>query len=285
MEERFDKIIEEITSKLSGDNEKDLKYLHEMCEQYKNHKYAKEIIRALSRLMYDMLPDDSRNEIDRLVKNQEQSYSSVIEEVRFNIYKRDFNKALSIIEPFINTIEEGHLFENDNASIFFTFNELFEEVLYREINKPEKDVRRATTPYSQLYFLYGSLLVEMEKTEEAASALEKALRWNPCDSQIRFEYIETFKMRKMLTEYQEQVSEAFKYIYRPEFLARGYRDFGYYFIEKKMYAEALTMYQLSLEFDKENKNAISELYYIEQTVGKEVKPLSNCYCSSQMSRI
>ena len=273
MNESLDQILKEITKDLSGDTEKDIKYLNKKCEEYKNHQYSKEIIRALSRIIYDLLPEENKKDIFQIVSNRQQSYQSALDEVRFNMFKKDFEKALSLIQSLVDDIENLGFFQDDQASEYYTFNSWFEEILYKVINEPERDVRRADFPYSHIYFLYGNILVELGRVEEAEKVLKEALRWNPCDSMIRFEYLETLKMRGMLKEYLEGVSEAFKYIYDPIYLARAYRDLGYYFIEKKMYPEATTMYYLSLEFDKENKNATSELYYIEQTVGKRIQPL------------
>lgn len=272
--ESFKDVMDSITLNLTGDPQKDLKYLNQMMEQYKDHKYASEIIRAIGRVMYDLLPEEGKEQIAQLTKNQEDSYQSVLEEVKFNMYKEDYDKALSLIEPLIHEIDEKSIHQDDSVSEYYSFNEAFEEILYKEISHPEREVRRAPTPYSNIYFLYGNLLVEMERIEEAEEALKKALRWNPCSSQVRFEYIETLKMQKRLEDYQKEVCNAFQYIFYPSFLARAYRDLGYYFIDKEMYPEAVTMYQLSLHFDPDNKVAVSELYYIEQSVGKQVNPLS-----------
>ena len=272
--ETFKDILDSITSKLTGDREKDFKYLQNMCEQYKDHRYAKEIIRALSRKMYDLLPKEERERISQLTKNQNDYYQSVIDEVKFNMYKRDVNKALSLIEPLVHEVDEQAEQQDDTESEYYSFDEMFEEVLYNEINHPEREVRRSPIPYSDIYFLHGNLLVELGRIEEAQESLRKAMRWNPCSSQIRFEYVETLKIQKKLDEYLKEVCKAFKYIFKPQFLARAYRDIGYYFIEKEMYSEAASMYHLSLQVEPDSRTAVSELYYIEQTLGKEPELLS-----------
>ena len=213
--ESFKDVMDSITLNLTGDPQKDLKYLNQMMEQYKDHKYASEIIRAIGRMMYDLLPEEDKEQIAQLTKNQEDSYHSVLEEVKFNMYKEDYDKALSLIEPLVHEIDEKSIHQDDSVSEYHSFNEAFEEILYKEISHPEREVRRAPTPYSNIYFLYGNLLVEMERIEEAEEALKKALRWNPCSSQIRFEYIETLKMQKRLEDYQKEVCNAFQYIFYP----------------------------------------------------------------------
>ena len=57
--------MHEITSGLTGNPEQDMKYLKETSEKYKDHQYSQEILRAIGRLMYEMIPDDKRAEVER----------------------------------------------------------------------------------------------------------------------------------------------------------------------------------------------------------------------------
>ena len=67
--------------------------------------------------------------------------------------------------------------------------------------------------------------------------------------------------------------EAFKIAFRPEHVARCYRNLGFYFVEKQLYPEAIACYLLSLRFEKECKHVQSELYYIKcKTDGKVKEP-------------
>ena len=44
----FEKIMQEITSGLTGDGEKDIQYLMEQCEKYKDHEIdGKKIVRRI----------------------------------------------------------------------------------------------------------------------------------------------------------------------------------------------------------------------------------------------
>ena len=58
--------------------------------------------------------------------------------------------------------------------------------------------------------------------------------------------------------------EAFKLAFRAMTVARCFRNFGYYFVEKALYPEAVACYLLSMEYDPDAKQVQSELYYINQ---------------------
>ena len=50
--------------------------------------------------------------------------------------------------------------------------------------------------------------------------LKKAMRWNPANCTIAFEYIETFKVEKQLEEFYELTKKQFKYAYKAQDVGR-----------------------------------------------------------------
>jgi hypothetical protein len=258
----FDSIVLEITSGLSGDAEADLAYLREQAERHKHHEMGTEIVRACGRLAYDLLPDEQKAELEQTIRNTSSGTAAILEEVRFNIYKKDFDKALQMIEGLVDLIEKEELFQDDRVSQYHVFDEYFEEVLYRYLYKPEKELRHAQFPYTEIYLLYGSLLVESEDYTAARQALKKGLRWNPVSFSLQVEYIETYKLTGDLEQFCELSKEAFKIAFRSPDVARCYRNLAYYFAEKKLYSEAIACNLMSLQFENESPQARSELYYI-----------------------
>ena len=265
----YEEIIKKITEGLTGDVSKDIKYLREQSEAYKNHSMSKEIFRACGRIMFDILPEDKKSEMSRIIGNDRKAIETTLDEIRYNIYKKNISKAMSLSEVLVKKADEETMFQNDSVSEYFTFNEFFEEALYTYYNEPKRQIRAAGIPFSRIYFLHGNLLFEQKKYEEAKAALEKAMRWNPINSDILFEHMETFKVTGDIEKFAELTKEAFKYVFKPKDLARCYRNMGYYFIEKKKYQEATACYLMSLEFEDNNKNAQSELYYIHSKTSKE----------------
>ncbi len=191
----FEKIMHEITSGLSGDGEKDVKYLMEQAEKYKNHEMGKEIVRAIGRLVFKCVPEDKRAEMNRVIQNDLTSWKSVLEEVRFKQHEKRYDEALVLMGDLIRKFEDSHMFTDDQVSEYHCFNEFFEEALYKFRTEPTRELRDATFPLDVFYTQYGSLLVDLKRPEDAENALVKALRWNPSDVKIMFERAETHKIR------------------------------------------------------------------------------------------
>ena len=266
----FEKIMHEITSGLTGDGKKDMKYLMEQAEKYKDGEMGKEIVRAIGRLIAKCVPEDKMAELNRLINNDLTSYESVLEEVRFKQHEKKFDEALVLMEGLIRKLEEAGMFTDDQVSEYHCFNEFFEEVLYRMNAKPTRDLRRATYPFDEIYTLYGSLLIDLQRPKDAEAALAKAMKWNPSDARIAFEHAETYKIRGNMESFFKLTINIFKCAFRPKQVARCFRNLGFYFIEKELWEEAVACFTMSLQFDKESTLAMSELYYIQQKAGRTI---------------
>ena len=264
----YDSIMKEITAGLTGDPSKDMPYLQAKCAEYKEHEFGKEIIRACGRLMYDMIPDDKKEELKKVMQKDSLGIESALKEIKTNISEKNLEKALKNAESLVSRVEAANLYQDDQVSEYHQFNEFFEEALYGFLYKPTKQLRRAEQiPYTEIYMLYGSLLVEFKRFDEARKALKTGLRWNPIDFSIMSEYVETYKMEGNMDTFFEKTIDSFKIAIHAPYLARCYRNLGYYFVEKKLYSEALSVYLLSMRYEKDSKQAQSEIHYIQQVSG------------------
>lgn len=113
----FDSIMQEITSGLTGISKDDIPYLMKQSEKYKTNPFAKEIARACGRLMFDLIPDDKKAEFQQAIGNDSAGINSTLDEIRFVAYKKDFRKALVLMEVLVNRIETMDAFAVNTAAI------------------------------------------------------------------------------------------------------------------------------------------------------------------------
>ena len=57
-----EEILKQIKERLTGDKKQDLKYLKGQMEAFHGHEFGGEIAKECSRLMYDLLSEEERNE-------------------------------------------------------------------------------------------------------------------------------------------------------------------------------------------------------------------------------
>lgn len=89
----FQDKIKEIFKGLTGDNKADIQYLKEQIEQHKEDENATEIIRALSRKIYELLPDEAKAELNQIIGNEVDTINSTVVEAKFQLSQNNPVKA------------------------------------------------------------------------------------------------------------------------------------------------------------------------------------------------
>lgn len=192
--ENVKNIMDEITAGLTGDQNHDMKYLKEQMEKYQDHEAGDQIVAECSRLLLGLAPDEVKEEFAQLMLAENQKFDDKIKEVQLNILKRNYGAALETMETMIEKYQKFEpLEENNDKYEFIDFGKNFEEDLYKSLYQPDKKVMKLPFKFAELYYQYGMLLFDLERYEEAQKVLEKAIKWNPVNAVIAFEYAETFK--------------------------------------------------------------------------------------------
>jgi tetratricopeptide (TPR) repeat protein len=271
----FDEIMTKITLGLKNNAKEDIKYLMDQMDEYKDNEYSKEIQRAIGRIIFEICPDDMKSEFEKIWNNNNLGIEKTLEETDFQMYRGNFGKALQIIESLITNIEERNWYQDDEKSEYHCFNNILEEILYKKLFKPSKDLRQIPENYTEAYFRYGVILFELENFKKSKEVLEKANKYNPINVKILFELSEIYKMNKNWEEYKNVNDKCLEYSYSSKDIARCYRNYGYYFIEQNDFDMAINLFYLSLDFDQESKIAQSELLFISEKTGKKIQQPKN----------
>lgn len=76
----YEKIINEIKLNLGENKDLNKKYLSSQMEKYKDHEFNVEILRELSRMMWDCLSDEEKQEFIEISQN-ETPIMDILEEI------------------------------------------------------------------------------------------------------------------------------------------------------------------------------------------------------------
>ena len=118
-------------------------------------------------------------------------------------------------------------------------------------------------PLFDLYYIYGTLLLENDNFEKAEKYLLKALRINPVSSKTILSLVDIYKSKtRTYNRFFLYNVDALKFAYKNEDIARAYRNFGFFYVEENQLDIAAVFYDFSLNFDF-NKQAFRELEYIK----------------------
>lgn len=258
----YEKIISEIKSNLGENPELNKKYLSSQIEKYVDHPYNKEIIKEISRMMWDCLSEDEKNEYMEISEN-ENPIMDILNEISYDIESGKYDTALEKLESFMETFTP--MFEDDKVSEYHFFTNPLEEELFNEYVGAEKVIRYIpdNQPLLDLYYIYGFLLLEDKQLEKAEKYLKKAIRINPVSSRIILELCEIYKVHTYtINKYYMYATDALKYAYYPQDIARCYRSLAYYYVEENQLETALALLNYSMEFEL-SPMAYSEINYIK----------------------
>lgn len=258
----YEKIITEIKLNLGENPELNRKYLSSLIEQYSDHPDSKEITREISRMLWDCLTEDEKNKFIEISEN-ENPMMDILEEVSYDIESEEYETALNKLDKFMESFYE--IFDDDKASEYHFFTNPLEEILFNEYIGCEKTLRYIpdNKPLLDLYYIYGFLLLEAQQYEKAEEYLKKAIKINPVSSRIILELCEVYKHNTYnYNKYFMFATDALKYAYYPQDIARSYRSLGHYYTEENQLDTAFALFKFSMEFEL-SPMAYSELNYIQ----------------------
>ena len=164
------------------------------------------------------------------------------------------NKMNKANDEEISVQKEYHSFLNPLEEIlFYQYIGLEKELAYIPFNEPLFD----------LYYIYGTLLLENDDFAKAEEYLLKALRINPVSSKAILSLADIYKSKtRTYNRFFLYNVDALKFAYKNEDIARAYRNFGFFYVEENQLDIAAVFYDFSLNFDF-NRQAFRELEYLK----------------------
>lgn len=263
----YKEIVQQLNAQLTGNYEVDIPFLQMKGEQYKSHEQAREILRAITGMIYDVLPEHMKAQLTQQVYSEEQEVQKKLEQAIHQLAERECEQAKQTIEAVIEIINSRHGEEKQGE--YFSFHSMLESLLYQEYFKPEHKVHQTTHDNSLIYRVYGCILAAMKQMDQAVQAFENSLRWNPLDVETLFELGEVYKQIEELDKFRDLSLQSLKYATSGGDLARSYRNLGYYYVDEEDYETAISLYFLSNSYEP-NQMASSELQFIAQKLDKEL---------------
>ena len=271
----YEEIINKIKSNLGENPDLNRQYLSSQIEVYKDHPYNKEIIKEISRMMWDCLSDEEKREFIE-VSERENPVMDILNDIYYDIENGNYEKPLEKLDKFMETFPE--MFEDDKVSEYHYFTNPLEELIFRKYVGLKKELRYIpdNQPLLDLYYVYGFLLLEDKQYDRSEEYLKKAIGINPVSARIILELTEIYKVHTYtLNECFIRTSDALKYSYYPQDIARCYRNLGYYYVEENDFKTALALYIYSMEYEA-SPLAYAEIKFIQSKTGNMELSLNEC---------
>jgi tetratricopeptide (TPR) repeat protein len=264
-----DNIIEEIKKGLNGDKFHDVKYLQHQAVVYKDHEQATEILRIISEMIFDLVPDDKKDVLKKSMFIKGMRLDEAFGRANTLVKEKRTEAAAELLGEIEKHADE--YFSDTDEKLRLSLRNPLDEYIYMQIFKPEKAHERTPFDFSRYLSAYGYLLVELRRCDEAVPVLEKAIHYNPVNVEPRFELAEAYKVMLEPDKLFDCVVQTLKVARTPYEIARCYCNLGFYCIEIKDYDSAVCFYYESLLYAP-NEAVTGELHHISSITKKKIAP-------------
>ncbi len=139
MQKQLQQITAEIDAGLTGDDDKDVQYLHDCAEKYKDEPNQMEIRRHIGRHLATKLTEEQRQSFNSAYTNDLNRMKQTLGEVLTLIKAKDISAAEKLLVE--NNLEEGldaNILQDDSVTMYLEFENPVEEAFYKVRFEPKR---------------------------------------------------------------------------------------------------------------------------------------------------
>ncbi|MBO5227019.1 MAG: tetratricopeptide repeat protein [Ruminococcus sp.] len=262
-------IMQEIRDGLSGEYGVDMAYLEGQVTKYKNHENAADIESQIAELAYEILPDEKKEQVARMMYLDGKRLDAVMNEAIQLINEGKHEEAFKLTEGLYTKIRISY--RETEEKMYLSLRNPLEHQLYLYFYQPSKRLERPPFDLSRMVMLHGFSLLEAGRAEEAVSVLEDAIRFNPLNTDAYFEMAECFKYMKQNDDLLGCTKETLSIATSPEEISRCYCNLGFYCVEIEDYDSAVCFYYEAMVY-ADNPIVTAELHHIHNITKKKLSP-------------
>lgn len=267
-------LIAQVRLALTGDLQQDMQYIRQLASEYKHEKNGAELTAALAEFAFTLMPQDAQEHMRTTTfvrdMRMDKAFHTAMEMIRENRLE-DAEALLAEISEKIRV----HFEETDKK--WFSFRNPFEYHLYRMYYPTVTEFDRAPFDFAHYLAMYGYVLLENHKVRDAAKAVERGIRFNPVNADVRFELAEIYKFSGTPDKLLAVNKETLRICTSAQRIARTLCNMGYYCVLKREFYDAAVFYFQSLRFDP-RKPVEFELHDVVrrlQSMGQKFDPPTN----------
>ena len=265
-ETELNEIMRKIESEMTGVPEQDADILNEWGDRYRGQSDSEPLLREIARRLFDLVlqeDGDMPQEIyNDMVESAEVDYAEACRLIDQGKYDDAADKLLVLSE----VISIYPLPEDTDWKDFASYLDSLIYMDYFSEEIGDREIGRHPMRPGHILYTCGSLLIEMNRAEEALKPLEMLVSLDPVCPKYLFELGEVYKrLGRLQDAYDTAMAALYCASSRTE-LARSYRDLAYCLTEAEEYEDAVKLFLLSLRYQS-TRHAEAELQWIRKKSG------------------
>lgn len=254
---------------LTGDLQTDIAALQARMQKYAHEPNSEELLSAINDLAFSLLPKEQQDQFLETTCINGKRLDAVFADARKMVDDKRYQEAALTLHSIMAKSEQ--YFGEGSKIKYYSFRNPFEYHLFRQLYGTEQEFDRAPFDFCMFLTLYGYVLVELHRLEEAIDTLEKAIAFNPVNCDTRFELCEAFKLTMEPEKLLASIRDLVPIANSTYAISRVYANLGYYCIEIKDYDAAACFYYESLLY-ADHPGVQGELVHLRSLTGKRISP-------------
>lgn len=238
-------IVAELRKKLGDSPEENDKILKSEGENFAKAGDT-DGLRAVEELLLENMPEEQRNEINRLTHIDGMRLDEMHNRIVGLIKEKKPLEAVPLAERLYKKITLEYA-ETDKIK-YVSLRNPFEDNLCQILFKQDKELHRTPFDFATYITTYAYLLIETGANVDAIPVLERAIEYNPVDVGPRFELTEVYKIIRNKKMVLETVKQTLAIASSPLAIARCYESVGYTLTDFGEYEDAVIFYVASTMF-------------------------------------
>ena len=268
-ETELNEILKKIESELTGDPERDVEILDSWGEKYRGQPGSDPLLQEIGRRLFELItkedPELPVQIYNDMVETADEDYAEACRLIEAQQYEEALGKLL-VLQSLVR-----HYPLSDDM-VWTDFSSDLDSLVYQDYFAEEignREIARHPMHPAPMLYTLGSLLIEMNRAEEAKEPLEMLFSLDPVCPKYIFELGEAYKRTG---QFQDAYNNAMWVLQcasnRPE-LARAYRDLAFSLSESGAFEDAVILYMLSLHYQA-SRHAETEIAWIRTKTGISV---------------
>lgn len=234
MKEEVKVIIEDVFSDLNNDDETNIDLLEQKKEKYKDHPRYNNILDKILIKEKEFLTKENKEAYEVMVNTYSESIEYGISLAKEYFDSNKIEDCKKVLETLIKSFSNSYI--NDEFGNCVYFKDDKERELYKLINEDDRLVFECKVNKGYVYYMYGRILLESNKVNEALLSFDLAYTYSPFLNEAYFFKALLLKVHKRFIETKEILLKAHDFIYKDIDLADFYYFVGNYcykFINKE----------------------------------------------------
>lgn len=220
-----EELMKKVEAELTGDSVADVHRIYEIANEYKKEENAEELVSALADRAYQLLPPEKQQYMREATFVDGVRMDKAFHNAQEAIQHDDLDEAERILSLISEAIRVN--FEETDTK-WYSFRNPFEYHLFREMYPTVKEFERAPFDFAHYLTLYGYVLLNQHKVPLAAKTVERAIKFNPVNADVRFELAEICKFGNAPEQLLNVCKDTLRVCTSADRIGRTLCNFGYY---------------------------------------------------------